>query len=203
MEFIAYPKTPRLFRDIVITEKIDGTNAGVQIQRVDDTYLGDADLVALSSDDGTDALYTVVAQSRKRLIRVGDDNFGFAAWVRANSVSLVQVLGEGVHFGEWWGSGIQSGYGLDKGEKRFSLFNVRRWKDADLSSVPGLGVVPVLYEGPFMQEVIMSCVDDLRQQGSVAARFMKAEGVIVFHTASGQVYKVLCENDEIPKGLVA
>ncbi len=31
------------------------------------------------------------------------------------------------YFGEWWGSGVQRGYGLQKGDKRFSLFNVSRW----------------------------------------------------------------------------
>ena len=40
----------------------------------------------------------------------------------------------GRHFGEWWGSGIQRGYGLD--EKTFSLFNAYRWgwlNEADLA----------------------------------------------------------------------
>lgn len=80
--FRAWPKTPRLFRDMVITEKIDGTNAAV--------------IVA----DGK--LY---AQSRKRIITPDDDNFGFASWV-AEHPELVE-LGEGYHYGEWWGKGIQ------------------------------------------------------------------------------------------------
>ena len=61
-EFRAFHKIPRLFRDVIITEKIDGTNACVVV-----------------TPDGT-----VLAQSRSRFITPEDDNFGFAAWVQAN-----------------------------------------------------------------------------------------------------------------------
>ncbi len=30
-EFIKYPKTPRLFREIIVTEKLDGTNAQIVV----------------------------------------------------------------------------------------------------------------------------------------------------------------------------
>ena len=63
--------------------------------------------------------------------------------------ALAEELGEGVHRGEWWGNGIQRGYGLQNGDKRFSLFNVHRWEGLEADSVPGLGVVPVLWRGPF------------------------------------------------------
>lgn len=124
-EFTPFPKIPRLFRDIVITEKIDGTNAAI----------------TFTPEDG----WTLITQSRSRVIISSDDNFGFARWAENNAEALFEVLGFGTHFGEWWGSGIQRGYGLPKGEKRFSLFNVHRWKDVDFSSVPGLGVVPTMY----------------------------------------------------------
>lgn len=103
--FEPFPKLARLNRTIYVTEKLDGTNAAIGIH-----------------EDGT-----IYAQSRKRLIRVGDDNAGFAAWVDENKDQLSATLGPGLHFGEWWGSGIQRGYGLPKGEKRFSLFNTGRW----------------------------------------------------------------------------
>jgi hypothetical protein len=80
-------------------------------------------------------------RSRSRWITPDDDNFGFAAWVEANRDELL-TLGPGRHFGEWWGSGIQRGYGLPKGEKRFSLFNVSRWGE---SRPACCHVVPVLY----------------------------------------------------------
>jgi hypothetical protein len=34
-EFIAWPKTQRLFRDIIVSEKIDGTNAAIHIEELD------------------------------------------------------------------------------------------------------------------------------------------------------------------------
>lgn len=208
IEFQPWPKTPRLFRDVVITEKIDGTNAAIHIVRRDDvsmlrgepTYLLLMDATTVEVDG---VHYAVAAQSRKRLIMPESDNFGFARWVWDNAEALVRTLGEGLHFGEWWGSGVQRGYGLQRGDKRFSLFNVHRWHGVDLSVVPGLGAVPVLYQGPFNTAVVEYWVECLRQGGSKAAPgFVPPEGVVVFHTQSRQVYKVLLENDELPKSLV-
>ncbi len=62
--------------------------------------------------------------------------------------------------------------------------------------------MPVLYHGKFCQPAIKGCIDDLRANGSVMARgFMKPEGIVVYHTAARQSYKVLVEGDEIPKGV--
>jgi hypothetical protein len=102
--FQEFPKIPRLSRDIRITEKIDGTNACVVVPE--------------------DPAALVIAQSRNRFIYPEDDNYGFALWVQQHSDEL-RGLGPGRHFGEWWGLGIQRGYGLS--ERRFSLFNVSRW----------------------------------------------------------------------------
>jgi hypothetical protein len=181
-EFKAWPKTPRLNRGMVITEKIDGTNACVIV-----------------TEEGL-----VYAQSRKQMITPVYDNFGFAKWVYENVAGLANTLGPGYHYGEWWGSGIQRGYGLPKGEKRFSLFNTSRWDPglAAESGVPGLHVVPVLYEGMFDTREVETTVRILDAGGSVAAPgFMRPEGVIVFHSAANQVFKVTVENDESPKGL--
>jgi len=112
-----------------------------------------------------DVLFIVGAQSRNRLITPEDDNFGFARWVRDNKQALALHLGEGIHYGEWWGSGIQRGYGLEKGTKRFSLFNVKRYADVYLPEI-GLGLVPVLYEGQFSTDQVEVIVDSLALLGS-------------------------------------
>jgi len=170
--FESFPKIARLFRDCIVTEKIDGTNAQILV----------------TPDE-------VKAGSRNRWITPAADNFGFARWVQANADVLREVLGEGRHFGEWWGPGIQRGYGL--AEKRFSLFNVSRWRDVQ----PPLYCVPVLYEGPFRTVAIAECMDHLRETGSKASPgFMRPEGVVVFHAASGQFFKSTLEDDEKPKG---
>ena len=196
-EFIKYPKTPRLYRDVTVTEKIDGSNAGIQILEHIEGSPADEDGIFIPRDD---KVFKVVAQSRKRIITPDSDNFGFARWVWENAHGLVDTLGVGVCFGEWWGSGIQRGYGLTRGEKRFSLFNVKRWGDVDLMGVPNLYVVPVLYRGAMDTLAINGVVNNLRERGCRAVLgYSNPEGIIVYHTASGQSYKVLLEQDEISK----
>jgi len=174
--FEPFPKIARLFRDCTITEKIDGTNAQVIV-----------------TEDGS-----VLAGSRTRLISTHADNHGFARWVAENEDDL-KTLGVGRHFGEWWGSGIQRGYRLK--EKRFSLFNVKRWSEVRPACCH---VVPTLYAGPFDTKIVRDVLHELKTYGSYASPgFMKPEGIIVWHDAARQFFKITCEKDEAPKSLVA
>lgn len=172
--FVEFSKMARLSREVIITEKIDGTNAQI--------FIG---------EDGT-----IKAGSRTRWITPQDDNFGFAAWVEANSEELLK-LGPGRHFGEWWGQGIQRNYSLK--EKRFSLFNVARWENERPACCY---VVPVLFRGIFDSLVVDCCLSALAKTGSIAAPgFMKPEGVVVFHTAANIGFKKTLEKDELPKSV--
>ncbi len=177
-EFQPFPKIARLNREVVCTEKIDGTNACV--------YVG---------DDGA-----VHAGSRTRWITTANDNFGFARWVEEYAGELLR-LGPGMHYGEWWGQGIQRRYGLT--EKRFSLFNIHKW--ADPAVRPSCcHVVPVLARGLDIRHEAEIGLDMLRVGGSKAAPgFDKPEGIVIFHTASSQLFKVTLERDEAPKALAA
>lgn len=173
-------KIARVFRDCVITEKIDGTNASVYI---------DEDL-------------NVTAGSRTRWLTDDvPDNFGFRAWVD-NHANELRNLGPGHHFGEWWGLGIQRGY--NQIEKKFSLFNTARWGDSgkDADHRPECcGVVPVLYSGPFDTSVVRGTLMELQATGSHAARgYPFPEGVVVFHTAARTLMKATILNDEKGKG---
>lgn len=213
IEFDGWPKTPRLNRNIIISEKLDGTNGAIIIEEYD----GPAKFTFDVAEQGGvavvymgDRTFVVGAQSRNRLVFPGGstDNHGFARWVQDNASNLVRILGAGRHFGEWWGQGIARKYG--KISREFSLFRADHYAPLIAAAamegddVPGLSVVPVLYRGTFSQTAINDSVEQLRHFGSVAAPgFMRPEGVVVFHTASKQVYKVLLENDELPKGLVA
>lgn len=50
---------------------------------------------------------------------------------------------------------------------------------------------------------VWSCLQNLRIAGSVAAPgFDRPEGIVVYHTAANQCFKVTLENDEMPKALV-
>jgi hypothetical protein len=206
-EFVEFPKIARLSRECVITEKIDGTNAQVLVV--------ERAAVDLNCPGVIVGDYILRAGSRNRWLTEDADNFGFAKWVSANAEALA-LLGPGRHFGEWWGAGIQRRYGLS--EKRFSLFNVARWHavdtqpyvsaSADPRTPPKASteapacchVVPVLHRGPFDTKWIGDVLDDMRRNGSVAAPgFMNPEGVVIFHTASGQMFKKTLEKDAEPK----
>lgn len=168
IEFQPWPSIARINRDCVITEKIDGSNAAIVITEEDE----------------------FATQSRKRIITPEDDNFGFARWAHERKEELIKILGPGRHFGEWWGSGIQRGYGIPKGEKRFSLFNTPRWRDTELPHELGLYMVPELFAGHFTTSNIELTKADLWNRGSVASPgFSSPEGIVVFHTASRTAYK--------------
>lgn len=200
IEFTAWPKTSRFFRDIVITEKIDGTNAAVGIKNIPQQAIDHDNLDVLDYVWVEDAVYAVYAQSRNKLIRPGQDNAGFAGWVKAHSDELVMFLGEGLHFGEWWGSGIQRGYGMPKGEKHFSLFNTHRFGDIQAVSDGLVRCVPILYQGPMSEKEVTDALNYLRDCGSlVNPFFLNPEGICIYHTSSGIVQKVTLDNNDAGK----
>lgn len=179
VEFRPFPKIPRLTRGITVTEKIDGTNAAVVLDLIADTPNHPCSIATCGD-------YILLAQSRSRFITPDNDNFGFASWVKANAEELTK-LGAGLHFGEWWGVGIQRGYGLF--ERRFSLFNAYLWRDPETRPAC-CEVVPTLYSGPMDEARVNGALMHLKASGSVAAPgFMNPEGIIVFHQASGQLFK--------------
>jgi hypothetical protein len=200
--FEPMPKIPRLNREMIVTEKIDGTNASIHIWEHPELGM------------------MIRAASRNRWLSVDNDNYGFAKWVQDHEAQLLQ-LGPGRHFGEWWGVGINRGYGLS--ERRFSLFNVSRWDqevwnenqkraaarhnpppyESFKAPPPCCSVVPVLLRGPFDTRLIKAVLDDLEAFGSSAAHgFANPEGVVIFHDASRQLFKVTLLNDEQPKSKI-
>lgn len=217
LPFQKFNKIPRLSRDCIITEKINGTNAQIYIISAEEYYSDadnccDNDFVAkfnLCLDED----YMMFAGSRNRWLDTSSkgDNFGFAKWVKENAEELLN-LGEGRHFGEFYGKGIQGNYGLD--EKRFALFNVGKWvdkydsirtlKNDKMNFAPSCcRVVPVLCQNNiFDTQLIDTVLKDLDKHGSYAVPgFMKPEGIVIYHKASGQLFKKTIENDEKPKGI--
>jgi len=185
MEFQEFPKIARLSREVIVTEKIDGTNGCIYISDDGDMYVG----------------------SRTRWITPENDNHGFAKWAFEHALELHKGLGLGRHFGEWWGSGIQRGYGLPKGEKRFSLFNIIRWCLHDQEPQPistdekgnvrmqdklplCCSLVPILWRGLFDSMAIDEALAALRISGSMAVPgYMNPEGIVVFHVAGNVAFK--------------
>jgi hypothetical protein len=208
--FQEFPKIGRLSRDCIITEKLDGTNAQIYISPV-----LEAGFEGCIYQNGEVAMW---AGSKSRWITPGQDNYGFAKWALEHHKELLK-LGPGRHFGEWWGGGIQRGYGLEKNDKRWSLFNVARWclHDQEPKQIPTqdprivkfqeklpecCGLVPVLWRGLFNTEMCESALQVLKDDGSWAAKgFMKPEGIVCFHTGANVGFKKTLEKDEVPKGL--
>lgn len=165
LEFQPWPKIPRGQKEpVVITEKIDGTNACIVIR--------EGKIVGI--------------QSRKRFIKVGkeSDNAGFAAWVAANEDELLK-LGDGAHFGEWAGPNIQSNpHNLD--EKQFYLFNTFRWGKHN-PPPECCTVVPVLYQGVLGDKTIEDTLDFLYRWETGLGN--TPEGVIVYYTKTKRYEK--------------
>jgi hypothetical protein len=194
-EFVAFPKIPRLSRDMVVTEKIDGTCSVIYITVDYQFFIG----------------------SRTRWITTEQDNHGFAKWAMERKDELMK-LGPGRHYGEFWGQGIQRNYGLK--EKRWSLFNTIRWCLAcqtpqaipcgDPTKPPKFqdvlpaccGLVPVLYRGIFDTTLCQHQIDLLKLLGSQASPgFMQPEGIIIFHVAANRAFKKTISKDEEHKGI--
>lgn len=175
--FQPFPKIPRLYRPVTITEKLDGTNACLYISE--------------------DPEKPTLAGSRNRFLTKENDNYGFARWVKENEEDL-KTLGPGYHYGEWYGQGIQRAYGLD--QKRFSLFHMR-WNTENTPSC--VSTVPILYQGDFSDAAVLEAMSNLVDRGSVAVPgFMIPEGVCIYHEAAKAYFKVLLVNDSQPKGLI-
>ena len=163
IEFQAWPKIPRGQNEqITITEKLDGTNACIVIQ--------DGDIIAV--------------QSRKRFITPYDDNYGFAGWAARNRKELL-FLGEGHHFGEWAGLGIQ-GNPHCLHEKNFFLFNVAKWNKDNPNLPDCCSIVPILFEGDSTPENIDNTLEELWDK---AEDKYVPEGIVVWYHKSRRYEK--------------
>lgn len=179
MEFKPWPKIVRVEnrRKPFFTEKIDGTNACVVIS------FEDPDENTVYSHITEVGVISVWAQSRNRFIKPESDNFGFAGWVQKNGADLI-ALGEGHHFGEWWGLGIGRGYGMDK--KVFSLFNARRWGEHNPPPAC-VSIVPILPVGS--AEEARGYLADFGSQA--APGYMNPEGAIMYDPDAECNFKII------------
>lgn len=196
-EFKGWGSTTRENKNKTITEKIDGTNACVVIY------------------DGK-----VSAQSRKRMITPDDDNYGFARWVYDNAGVLMDTLGFGYHYGEWFGEGIQKNpLGIEG--KRFALFHATKYTEAngyELNKVDGLETVPLLHHGLCDAWTIPHTMENLsvfgtKVKGAVTREVVelfdgedgsytvaaKSEGIVIWNNETKTRTKMLLENDAFHK----
>ena len=171
-----FHKIPRYSRECIITEKIDGSNGLIYIDENNNIFAGSHHRWLWGSTQK----------------EIHNDNHGFAQWVKDNKEELLK-LGKGYHYGEWMGKGINRNYGLK--ENRFYLFNVSKWSD-DTIRPKCCYVVPILFEGMFTTENIEKTLNSLKDNGSVAIpSYSNPEGIVIFHKASGHLYKKTIKGD--------
>lgn len=182
VEFQKFPKISRLSNEMItITEKIDGTNGQICVWR------------------DKRGLVHIRAGSRNKWLDEKNTNFGFYNFVMDNSIELMEGLGEGRHYGEWYGKGINRNYGLE--DRRFALFNTQRWNKENKPSC--CEVVPVIQQSDALDFIANSYLtaNDLRHSGShVVPGYMKPEGIIIYLHNLGRYYKVLLVDDNTHKG---
>lgn len=158
LEFQPWPKIGRVspFK-VTVSEKMDGTNACIIIK--------DAIIIAV--------------QSRKQFITPEADNFNFALWVKDNSTDLLK-LGEGHHYGEWVGPGIQKNPHQLK-EKTFFLFNTARWNPDNPNRPDCCKTVPVLFQGTLEAHTIPELLKDLTF--NAIGTNIRPEGVVCYYAS--------------------
>lgn len=209
--FKEFPKIPRYSRDCIITCKIDGTNACVVVPH--------------------DPTLPVLAQSRTRLLTVHNDNYGFCNWVTENADMLRRLgpgrhfgewWGSGInrnygqevgvrHFSLFnvnrWDQIIWNSHQawLQEIENRKAESQKREPKNIMKTFMPPpdcCRVVPVVINGPFCDDTVEGALSILREHGSLAAPgFMNPEGIVIYHEASGYLFKKTFVNDHQPKSL--
>lgn len=201
MTYPAFGKIPRWHREVVLTEKLDGTNGLVVVNPPGADWPEGRTRPPRSKllDDGTE----VAAGSRKRWVNPQSDNHGFAQWVWDNAKELA-TLGRGFHYGEWYGKGVNRGYGLT--EKRFALFNVAKWGDQlegdnaepKATRPDCCEVVTVLSrcDASELNDVLGYWLKILEVEGSAhVPGYNRPEGIVLYHTAGNHLYKVTLEGD--------
>jgi hypothetical protein len=157
------------------------------------------------------------------MITPDDDNYGFARWVYENAGALLDTLGYGYHYGEWYGEGIQKNpLGIEG--KRFALFHATKYTQAngfDLERVDGLETVPLLHHGQCDVWTIPNIMQDLETYGSKVKgaktetvksiipgfddtmfqfdRAADAEGIIIWNNETKTRTKMLLKDDAFHK----
>lgn len=142
MTFKRYPSTEQ-FRNTVSSVKQWAEKRGNPVPVL--TFYGTVKVHGTNGGVGYDeATDTIWAQSRERVLTLGADNAGFAAYVFQHEEAFKQffreitIEGETViMYGEWAGPGVQSGVGVSQlKEKMFFPFQLHYGVGEEVMKVP-------------------------------------------------------------------
>ena len=198
--YASFPSIERLENIYcVISEKVDGTNGLIEVAKV-----GKIGVDIETNSAFPSFTYNTETQvrfgSRNRYITFNNDNAGFANFFRHYETKLKDIAKdiivaanseasqtnekptEGYPFriyGEWFGRGIQRDYGLkDKFFMPFSYFYAEKLIEYQ---VPNIITPNVMYTGKFSMEVVNTCMQQLKLNGSGLVKdYKQPEGIVIF-----------------------
>ena len=148
----------------IISEKIDGTNGLIEINETNVRF-----------------------GSRNRYISFSDDNAGFANFFKdyearfkdaAKDITTDESYPLRI-YGEWFGCGIQRNYGLK--DKLFMPFSSFYGEKLIEYQVPNVITPNIMYTGKFSMEIVDTCMQQLKLNGSgVVKDYKQPEGIVIF-----------------------
>ncbi len=182
----------------IISEKVDGTNGLIEIHNPGSGCSSEQCTAFPCGVKDCSEEPVIKFGSRNRYITFNDDNAGFANFFRhyearfkdvAADIVLkeLKVSGETLTecqeqyplriYGEWFGSGIQRGYGLkDKFFMPFSTFYAEKLIEYQ---VPNIVKPNIMYTGKFSQEIANTCMQTLTNGSLVIPEFKRPEGIVI------------------------
>lgn len=174
---MSYPSFPSIERlenlHCVITEKIDGTNGLIEYW--------------IDSNPNHFPYCQVRFGSRNRYITTTDDNSGFANFFFSHKSRILEIIGnleepptQSIRiYGEWFGKGIQRGYGLD--QKYFMPFS-SFWAEKMIEAgIPNIKEPAILYTGKFIEAEVDHQMGILKFDGShVVPGYRNPEGIVIY-----------------------
>jgi len=176
VEFVKWRSIKRPEKNtIIITEKMDGTNGCIIIK--DGIIIG--------------------VQSRTKLLSIDDDNYGFFAWCAEHAAHIIDVLGDGRHYGEFCGPGINKNR-HDLGQRAFFIFNTFVYPTIPESAY--IKKIDLIYTGKYSDLEIRKASFYINLRGM---RFGYCpEGFVVFYEAFGGYIKHITRSTDMRKNKV-
>jgi RNA ligase (TIGR02306 family) len=166
-----YPDAISVDTDVVVTEKIHGTNCRLGLVRVGDEF------------------QFVAGSHNQRRSEGADENISLYWYFMQDCMDLLTFLcdeqNDAIIYGEIFGQGVQD---LDYGqiEKSFRVFDIslngrylNYWDMVQLCDGHEVLTVPLLYIGPFTRNKIKEITDGETTFSGVRSKFKGREGVVV------------------------
>jgi len=184
-EFKRYPRIKRSLGlgNMLITEKIDGTNAMFVIEDKKLTLLGThRRQLLMIGDPKLIEHYQHIPDLEYRESLMAEEprraHFGFVGWCEDHKEEL-ESIGDGVYYGEWVTPEVKGCQRYPyEGPPKLFLFCPQRWPE-QRPQPACLDLVPTLYRGPFNEEMIQTVIDELDGDSVAFPGSDNPEGIII------------------------